>query len=164
MNIAKTVFGVEDMKENYQKKFSLMPFTLFCENGRGDGFEGDEIEGFPMKFCNQFFQTPSDVGFCMTKNVEINNLIQTENLNQYSNFIEVKKQDSELSGFIGTYSAESTGILLTNVFSDDLSTSYRYVSDTWYLMLNCFLKPKSFSEANDTEDKTFKLGCPNANQ
>ena len=67
----------------------------------------------------------------MTKNIDVNNLIQTENLNQYSDFIEAEKQGAERSGFIGTYSAESTDILLTNVFSDDSSTTYRYVSDTW---------------------------------
>ena len=107
---------------------SKMPIALFCEDGKRNGYDGDEIEGFPMKSCNKFFQTPSDVGFCITKNLDVNNLIRAQYLDQYSDFMEIKKQGQGIQALRGTYSSESTDILMTNIFNDDQSLSYLNVS------------------------------------
>ena len=127
-HIAKEIFGEGNIKENTTNVFSKMPLAVFCEDGKRNGYKGDDVDGFPMKFCNKFFQTPSDVGFCMTKNLDINNIIRAEYLDEFSDFMAIEKQGQGIQALRGTYSSESTDILMTNIFNDDQSLSYRNVS------------------------------------
>ena len=48
---------------------------VFCHEIE-TGFIGDKLKGMqwfgiPAKFCNDFFPTPTDLGLCMTRNLDI---------------------------------------------------------------------------------------------
>ena len=51
-----------------------MALTIFCH--RDDiGYMGDHF-GIKEKFCNAFFPTPSDSGICLTKNLDIKDILK----------------------------------------------------------------------------------------
>ena len=114
MDMAKELFGSKGVKTNMTNGYSPLPFSIFCEDEKDKGFEGDSLPSFTTKFCNQFYPTPTDVGFCMTKNIDMESLIKP--LDGYYTFMEVDKQSLDTSTFVGTYNAESTDVLMTNVF------------------------------------------------
>ena len=123
IEMAKNIFKIYESTNdiNSTDEIASNPFSLFCETGRFQGYTGDQVGEFPMKFCNKFFPTPTDVGFCMTKDVAANNIIKQMDTSEYSDFMEVKEQNLETSSLEGTYSAESTDILMTNTFDDGAS-------------------------------------------
>ena len=52
-----------------------MSMLVFCHEIE-KGFIGDKLKGMqwfgiPAKFCNDFFPTPTDLGLCMTRNLDI---------------------------------------------------------------------------------------------
>ena len=64
------------------------PLVVLCYNNRL-GFVGDEI-GSTEKLCNDFFPTPSDSGICLTKNLDIREILSTKK--EYNNLFESKLQ------------------------------------------------------------------------
>ena len=103
MRIISTLFKDGNLAVNVSKSYSSLAFPLFCESRKSLGYEGDDIDEFQTKLCNQFFQIPTDVGFCMTKNLDIKNLIkQSDMLEEYSDFMEIKEQKLDPTIFVGT--------------------------------------------------------------
>ena len=62
--------------------------AVLCYNNRV-GFIGDDF-GNSGKLCNDFFPTPSDSGICLTKNLDIKEIIPIKN--EYTNLFESKLQ------------------------------------------------------------------------
>ena len=72
-DLAKKLFHQYATK---QSKHTLAPFPLilFCYR-KGQGFVGDDL-GMSAKFCDEFFPTPTDHGICLTKNMDIKEVIR----------------------------------------------------------------------------------------
>ena len=123
------MFGKGSLIQNSNKTtHSSFPVSLFCENVKDEGFKGDIVKGMTLKFCNQFYQTPTDVGFCMTKNTNVKALVKMDNMNDYNEFMEMDKRNFMSLPLDGTYSAESTDILMTSVFDNDEQEPFLRVS------------------------------------
>ena len=69
--LAKLLFG--DAEYKLYNNFAPFPLILFCYQ-RSMGFEGDDI-GMYANVCKDFFPTPTDQGICLTKNMDIKDVI-----------------------------------------------------------------------------------------
>ena len=95
----KTTFEndmIQDLFPNSKLKDKNEPFIgpkspiIFCLE-RFDGFEGDSVPGMTAKICNDFFLAPTDQGVCLTKNLDIKEILhQNEN---YDSFFEADHQN-----------------------------------------------------------------------
>ena len=77
INLAEKLFGPENIKileHTTAPKF----LVLFCHNPV-KGYFGDNA-GLSLKFCNDFFPTPTDVGICLTRNMDIKNILHENNI------------------------------------------------------------------------------------
>ena len=75
-------------------------------------FTGDDI-GLAANVCNAFFPTPTDVGLCLTKDLDIKTIAKSNDLFDFilEPEIQSRPQGSKIEG--GTYWTESTLILYT---------------------------------------------------
>ena len=71
-SLAKILFGPNSLK-NLTQKLAPMSMPVFCY--REDvGFIGDDA-GLSEKMCNDFFPMPTDSGICLTRNLDINEVL-----------------------------------------------------------------------------------------
>ena len=75
-------------------------------------FTGDDI-GLAANVCNAFFPTPTDVGLCLTKDLDIKTIVQSNDLLDYILEPELQSRSAGLKIEGGTYWTESTLILYT---------------------------------------------------
>ena len=90
LELAKKLFGSNVKKFNNTNQLVPNPLVLFCKDKKYQRFSGEQIDGFSNEFCDGFFPTPTDVGFCMTKNMDIRKILNKNPL--YWNFMEADKQ------------------------------------------------------------------------
>ena len=71
--LAKKIFGsvVETIPTT---ELASMPLVIFCKNELDRKWHGDDI-GLNVKFCHDFYSTPTDNGLCLTKNLNFKSLI-----------------------------------------------------------------------------------------
>ena len=70
MNLFEKLFGpkrISSFRPSIAPKF----LVVFCHNV-DKGYYGDDA-GLSLKFCNDFFPTPTDLGMCLTRNMDIKN-------------------------------------------------------------------------------------------
>ena len=99
--LAKLLFGNAEYK--LKNNFAPFPFILHCYQ-RSMGFEGDDI-GMYAKVCKDFFPTPTDKGICLTKNMDIKDIIHINE--EYKTLFEPDLQSSGKSVNIGTEESEN---------------------------------------------------------
>ena len=75
-------------------------------------FTGDDI-GLAANVCNAFFPTPTDVGLCLTKDLDIKTIVQSNDLFDYILEPEIQSRPPGHKIEGGTYWTESTLILYT---------------------------------------------------
>ena len=110
-------FGNKNFVNAKSRMVSPHPLVIFCKSRKDQTFIGIGLEGMSSKFCEEFFPTPSDVGICQTKNLDVDELIH---INQaYYNFFESSKRQSNAKIEGGNRNAESTIILMTDNFDDN---------------------------------------------
>ena len=72
-SLAKKIFGsVEETIPSTE--LASMPLIIFCKNKQGEKWHGDDI-GIDVKFCHDFYSTPTDNGLCLTKNLNFKSLV-----------------------------------------------------------------------------------------
>ena len=101
------IFGKEHVKQNLSSLISPNPLPIFCRNEKNEEFHGDTLSS--MRFCNDFFLTPTHVGICMSKNVNVSEIVQIDD--NYYHFLEAKEQSSKLKVRKSNYWAVSTFII-----------------------------------------------------
>ena len=85
--------------------------TIFCH--RNDiGFMGDDF-GIEGKLCNDFFPTPSDSGICLTKNLDIKDILKTKKV--YDGLFEQDRQKPSMKIVSGTEWGEISLILIPSL-------------------------------------------------
>ena len=90
LDLAKKLFGPNVKNFKNMNQLVPNPMVLFCKDKKHQRFSGEQIDGFSNEFCDSFFPTPSDVGFCMTKNMDIKKILHKDPL--YWNYMEADKQ------------------------------------------------------------------------
>ena len=122
IEIAERLFGKNNIFQNETMVKNPSPMVVFCKNRKDGEFKGDMIDGFSTKFCNDFFPTPTDVGICMTENIDIRNIVRLDN--DFSYFMEVGNRMADTKIGAGNRNAENTFILLADIFEkSDMSFS-----------------------------------------
>ena len=116
--LAEKLFGKSKVSKKLTDLMVAFPLTIFCNNKKHQNFSGDKIDAYSVKFCNEFFLTPTDVGICTTKNLAIKNILNYNLDNNYVwstadglNHTETISMDS--------YWARNTFILSTNAFDSE---------------------------------------------
>ena len=66
------MFG-PDKVNGLNSNIAPVGLAILCYNNR-IGFMGDNL-GLSVKFCNDFFPTPTDSGICLTKNIDLNEIL-----------------------------------------------------------------------------------------
>ena len=66
------MFG-SDKVNGLNSNIAPVGLAILCYNNR-IGFMGDNL-GLSVKFCNDFFPTPTDSGICLTKNIDLNEIL-----------------------------------------------------------------------------------------
>ena len=99
--------------------------VLFCKDRQNQNYSGFQIPGFDTNFCNDFFPSPTDVGMCMTKNLNINEVTHFDD--DYIGYMSTTKQKPNIDMDRSNRNAESKYVLLTDVFEvndDSISLPY----------------------------------------
>ena len=81
---------------------SPVPFSILCErklDGKNKGFVGEHV-GWPEPSCDGFFPTPTDQGFCMTENFNIQEVMHN-GYEIYDELMEPSLQSKESSKIEG---------------------------------------------------------------
>ena len=112
--IAAKLFGEQNLKGNNIKLTASAPLVIHCKDRKSEAFLGDYIDGFSSRFCNGFYPSPTDVGMCHTKNLDIKDLYSLDE--NYAIYMEEANQAS-MESSKGNRDGESTYILLTDVFT-----------------------------------------------
>ena len=107
------IFGKEHVKQNLSSLISPNPLPIFCRNEKNEEFLGDKISS--MNFCDDFFLAPTHVGICMSKNLDVKEVVHLDK--DYYSFLESEKQSSNLKVRKNDYWAIST--LVINVLKSD---------------------------------------------
>ena len=117
--LAEELFGSEKVK-NLSTLVSPKSLPILCHR-KDEGFTGDEI-GMSAKLCNGFFPTPTDVGICFSKNLNINKVVWPKV--QFNYIFDADEQFQEENIHGGTLWNESTKIINTD-YLDHISHTYR---------------------------------------
>ena len=143
--LAKKLFG-KDSTGNLNHEFAPFFLTLFCYQ-QSKGFEGDDL-GMKAKVCNNFFPIPTDQGICLTKNLNIKEIM---NINEeYDQLFEPDEQKSDEIIKGGTYG--STNILV--FFTGNPNYEYDHIEQ------NEFRIPKESVGENQAEQIQLKFHQP----
>ena len=117
--LAERLFGSKYIRKSFQM-IAPMTMPIFCYQ-ENKGFLGDDI-GMAGKFCNDFFPTPTDDGICLTKNLDIKEVMNTNK--QYDLLFEPHKQIPNTQNIKGgSLWSESTLVIYTDI-NFDLRQSY----------------------------------------
>ena len=101
------LFGPGNIKD-LDIKTIPMALTIFCH--RNDiGFMGDHF-GVEDKFCNDFFPTPSDAGICLTKNLDMKDILKAKK--EYDGLFQPHLQNPSMKIVSGTDWGEISLILI----------------------------------------------------
>ena len=109
IEMAKRLFGNNHTMANLNH--TIVPFSLilFCYQ-RSKGFIGDDL-GMYAKACNNFFPTPTDQGICLTRNLDINEVIHSDK--NYESLFESNLQSSNEYLKEGTYGSKNILVAFT---------------------------------------------------
>ena len=118
--LAKELFGTEYVKELSNK---LVPTSspIFCFK-KNQGYSGDYFKILDIKTCNDFFSSPTDIGFGLTQNLDIKKVIK--NYQDYEKLMEPDNQMSKGNITGGTFWSETTLVFLTEGSATQLSQTY----------------------------------------
>ena len=111
--LPQKIFGKDYVKQNLSNRISPNPLPIFCRNEKDEEFLGDKLSS--MNFCNDFFLAPSHVGICMSKNLDVKEIVHLDK--DYYSFLESEKQSSKLKVRKNDYWSISTFII--NVLKSD---------------------------------------------
>ena len=114
--IAGMLFGEENLKNELMNLKAPNPLMIYCKNRKDQGFTGDVVEGFSGKFCNNFYPSPTDIGMCLTQNIDLKQSIEIEH--DYSKFMQTDHQNASSLMNGGNRNEESTFVLLTDIFEN----------------------------------------------
>ena len=114
---ARKLLGEENLLNNPN---DMSPFSMiiFCKSRRDQEFIGLDVEGMTSKYCDEYFPTPTNVGMCMTKNTDMKQLAHFNS--DYSDFLETERRSGNDTIEGGNRNAESTTVLMTDIFEDNL--------------------------------------------
>ena len=114
--LAEKLFGKNRIK-GLKHMTTPFPLPFICYNEK-EGFVGDDL-GMFAKACNEFFPTPTDQGICLTKNLDIKEVIKSEKTLDY--LFDSHLQDSKKSAKEGTLATQSTLIFFTGNVKDQVT-------------------------------------------
>ena len=114
---AEKLLGEENLlnNPNHLSSFSMI---IFCKRRRDQEFIGLDVEGMTSKYCDEYFPSPTNVGMCMTKNIDMKQIAHFND--DYSDFFEVEQRFGNDTIEGGNRNAESTTVLMTDIFEDNL--------------------------------------------
>ena len=110
IKLAERIFGVDAIKKNLSKITAPNPLIIFCRHYKDQEFTGNEVAGFSTKFCQDFFPAPTHAGICVTKDLDVKEIINGPD-DDYNNFLESEKQSSKLKVGKSNYWAVSTFVI-----------------------------------------------------
>lgn len=95
--LASILHGESNLNhDNWKATSSPAPFSILCErklDGKNRGFIGENT-GWPEPTCDGFFPTPTDQGFCMTENLNIQEVMHDVH-DKYDELMEPTSQSQE---------------------------------------------------------------------
>ena len=154
--LAKRLFGGHT-KDNLNHTIAPFSLILFCYQ-RSKGFVGDDI-GIYAKACNKFFPTPTDQGICLTRNMDIKELIHVDK--NYDSLFESNQQSSNEHIEDGTYGSNNILVVYTGASNDVKSieqTNFRSSNVYDSEILFKFHQSKEISQF--LEDRRLDLASP----
>ena len=110
------IFGETQLKDNLSSLIAPNPLPIFCRNEWNEEFHGDSISDSSMKFCNDFYLAPTHTGICMSKNLDLKEIMKLDD--SYNDFFEVENQSSKLKVEKNNYWAVSSFVI--NAMKSDL--------------------------------------------
>ena len=122
-DIASKIFGKNKIKdpENMNAPMSL---SIFCTR-KDKGFTGEDM-GISKEVCDELFPTPTDSGICLTKNLDIKEIMNFES--HYNLLFEPEKQKSDQYIDSGSLWGEVSLVILTDPIPNPLDNEGFYPS------------------------------------
>ena len=139
--IAAKLFGTNVIKD---LNFNIAPMTLpiFCHR-KDKGFFGDDL-GISAKFCDDFFPTPTDIGICLSRNLNIKEIIHPNN--EYEPLFEsnLRQTNQRMEG--DTLLTETTLVLYTDATNSLQQSAPRKLKTNLDKVLFQIHSPKNFAK------------------
>ena len=117
MQLVQRLFQKDQVLTNLTHLQVSFPLLIFCNDKKHQDYLGETIDGFAVKFCDDFFLTPTDVGICMTKNLKTKNVINYNLDNDYVWYIGTDKQNEAVNIGLDNYWARNRFVLPNNAFA-----------------------------------------------
>ena len=111
-NMAEKLFGTKSILD-LSNQIAPLSQVLFCQN-RKEGFAGDDL-GMKGKFCDEFFPTPTDQGMCLTKNLDIKEILHNNKL--FGPIFEADKQNAATNIEVGSLWGETSLVIFSGANS-----------------------------------------------
>ena len=116
--LAGKLFGIGNLKDlSFKVAPTAMP--IFCHE-KYRGFLGDHI-GLSAKVCNDFFPVPSDNGICLTRNLDLKEILHPHILNNPIYEADISRSTDTILG--GSLWSETTLVISTDS-SNGLQQTY----------------------------------------
>ena len=118
-NLAIKLFGEEFVKDlDYFN--APIPMAIFCHR-KDKGFLGDNI-GMHANVCNDFFPTPTDAGICLSRNLDIKEIMHPNDQFETMSESNLQQKTENIEG--GFLWSETTLVIFTDA-ENTLKETYR---------------------------------------
>ncbi len=111
ISLGQKLFGNVEMNSNFHQ-IASMALPIYCKTRRNQNWQGDDI-GLDYNFCSDFHMTPTDVGVCMTKNLQLSSILNFPT--KFSDIFRPEPEAEPVKVQGGTYWGEASFVLDTKV-------------------------------------------------
>ena len=119
-NLAIKLFG-EDSVKDLDYFNAPMAMAIFCHR-KDRGFLGDDI-GMHANVCNEFFPIPTDVGICLSRNLDIKEIMHPND--QFFETISESNLQQKTENIEGGYLWSETTLVIFTDAENTLRETYR---------------------------------------
>ena len=92
------------------------PMILYCKDKKNGNFNGYRVDGFSTKFCDEFYPTPTEVGMCLTKNLNLGEIIKLDD--DYLAYTKSNERKFNIPMGRGNRNAEMAFVLQADIYED----------------------------------------------
>ena len=140
--LAEKLFGIGNL-DNLKFKIAPSAMPIFCHE-KFNGFLGDDI-GLSAKVCNDFFPVPSDNGICLTRNLDIKEILHENRLNNPIYEADISRSTEKILG--ESFWSEITMVISTDSMNGLQQTYNRKRQDNDFVNFQIH-QSKDFAKLN----------------
>ena len=149
--LSNRLFKDKVLNETKKVRKNPTPMILYCKDKKKDNFNGYKVDGFSTEFCDEFYPTPTEVGMCLTKDLNVDEINKLDD--DYLSYTKSKDRKLNIRMGRGNRNAEMTFVLQSDIFEDINSFPKHVVSMSFVITKIVYYKYFSFL-VHDAKNKS----------